>query len=141
MSTLVHDNPTDQLYEQLRKPVLAVRPPDFPDIDRYTKPFAVTEADGKGDLIGGVYAFIHPGWAYIDLVWTREDQRGKGLGRNLMARAEEEAQKRGCHSAYLWTQDFEAPGFYENLGYKQFVVLDNFIQGHPRIGFMKRLAV
>ncbi len=91
-------------------------------------------------MIGGIYVFAHPGWAYVDLVWTRDDQRGKGLGRKLMAKAEDEAQKRACHSAYLWTQDFEAPGFYEKLGYRRFVVLEDFIPGHQRIGFMKRLA-
>jgi GNAT superfamily N-acetyltransferase len=137
---IVQDSPSNGIYEYLRDQVLTVRPADLPDADRYCKTFVVTKADAKGDLIGGAYVYVHPGWAYFDLVWVREDLRGKGLGRKLMEKIEDESQKRGCHSVYLWTQDFEAPGFYEKLGYRQFVVMDNFNQGHQRIGFMKRLA-
>ena len=136
----VDANPSSDLYKQLQTPVLALRPADAPDVDRYVKAFAVTERNENGALQGGVYVYLHPGWAYIDLVWVDDQERGKGLGRRLMREAENEAKRRGCHSAYLWTQDFEAPGFYEKLGYKQFVVLDNYVPGHQRIGFMKRLA-
>lgn len=138
---VIDDNPTNQLYEQLRAPVLAVRPSDAPEVNRYTRPFAVTETEANGVLLGGVYVFVHPGWAYVDLAWVSEKCRGQGWGRKLMKKAEEEAAHRhGCHSAYLWSQDFEAPGFYEKLGYRRFVVLEDFIPGHQRIGFMKRLA-
>lgn len=136
----VESAPSDRLYERIRDAVLAIRPPDAPSVDRYHTKYAVTETDEKGALQGGVYVFLHPGWAYIDLVWVADRDRGKGLGRRLMQEAEAEAKRRGCHSAYLWTQDFEAPGFYEKLGYKRFVELENFIRGHQRIGFMKRLA-
>ena len=137
---VIEDNPTNQLYEQLRTPVLAVRPADAPTVDRYWKKFAVMEKDANGVLQGGVYIVLHPGWANIDLIWVDESRRGQGLGRKLMEKAEQESVQRGCHSAFLWTQDFEVPAFYEKLGYRRFVVLDNFIPGHQRIGFMKQLA-
>lgn len=137
---VVHDNPSSQIHEQLRTAVLAMRPADVPDADRYFKVFAVTEEDAAGSLLGGAYVYIHPGWAYVDLIWVDESHRGRGLGKKLMEQAEGEAVKRGCHSAYVWTQDFEAPGFYEKLGYHRFVVMEDFIPGHQRIGFMKRLA-
>lgn len=137
---IVQDNPSDELFEQLCNPVLAVRPIDRPNEDRRNKKYAVTETDEKGALTGGIYAFYRSGWAYIDIVWTREDHRGKGLGRRLMEKAEAEALKKGCHSVFLWTQDFEAPGFYEKLGYSRFVVFEDYIPGHQRIGFMKQLA-
>jgi len=137
---MIQDNPSADLYDQLRGAVLAVRPTDAPNVDRYAKTYAITKKDDGGKLQGGAYVYVHPGWAYIDLVWVDSRARGKGVGRRLMEEAEAEAQRRGCHSAYLWTQDYEAPGFYEKLGYRKFVELDNFIPGHQRIGFMKRIA-
>jgi len=116
-----------------------MRPPDHPALNRKWTTFVVMEKEGRNEY-GGIYVYVHPGWAYFDLVWVEPKHRSQGLGRKLMEKAEIEAQKRGCHSAWLWTQDFEAPGFYEKLGYKKFVVFEDFIPGHQRIGYMKRLA-
>lgn len=137
---VVDDTPSDNLREQLLDAVPSVRPADHPTTDRRCKNFAITERNGDGTLTGGVYAYVHPGWTYIDLCWVAESQRSQGLGKKLMAAAEREAQKRGCHSVWLWTQDFEAPGFYEKLGYRRFVVMDDFIPNHQRIGLMKKLV-
>ena len=57
-----------------------------------------------------------------------------------MLTAENEALKRGCHSAYLWTQSWEGPDFYPKLGYKKFVVNEEVPRGHQRTGFMKQKA-
>lgn len=137
---IVLDNPDNAIIGALLDAVLSLRPYDFPDIDRRAKKFMVVEKDDAENLIGGVYVYLHPGWAYIDLLWVQETQRKKGMGRRLMARAEDESRKRGSHSAYLWTQDFEAPEFYKKLGYQQVVTFENFIPGHRRYGFMKQLA-
>jgi GNAT superfamily N-acetyltransferase len=137
---IVQDNPDNSVCNQLRESLLAIRPADFPAFDRHYKTFGVFDYDSENALQAGAFVYVHPGWAYIDLLWLHENKRGQGLGRLLMKRTEEEARKRGCHSAYLWTQDFETPGFYEKLGYRRFVTFEDFIPGHQRIGFMKRLA-
>lgn len=137
---IIDDNPGEDVYEHLLGAIISVRPPDHPNIERRAKRFAVLERDAKGNILGGAYAYVHPGWVYIDLLWTAEKVRGKGLGKRIMAQVEAEALRRGCHSAYLWTQDFEAPGLYKKLGYKEFVMLDDFIPGHQRFGFMKKLG-
>lgn len=46
-----------------------------------------------------------------------EDHRGRGIGRGLMGCAKEEARRRGCLYARLATSTFQAPGFYEKMGY------------------------
>ncbi|MDD3028742.1 MAG: GNAT family N-acetyltransferase [Alphaproteobacteria bacterium] len=136
---IVRDHPEKTEIKDLLDRVLSVRPDDFPDIDRQVRTFGLFDTDLDGRLRAGSFVYLHPGWAYIDIVWVREDCRGTGQGRALVSQTEEEAVKRGAHSAYLWTQDFEAPGFYEKLGYKRFVVMEDFIPGHQRIGFMKKL--
>ena len=49
------------------------------------------------------------------------------------------AFERGCHSAWVETFSFQAPGFYRKLGYEPFGELD-YPPGHKRIFLHKRLA-
>lgn len=79
-------------------------------------------------------------WVYIDEIWVSPDCRGKGLGRHLMQLAEELAKSRSLQGLWLWTQSWQAEGFYERLGYYQFTRFDNFPKGYSRIGFRKVLA-
>jgi len=134
------DNPITDIQTLLMERILSVRPADFPAIDRTPKRFALIETDEAGATIAGAYAYQHPGWIYLDLLWVDEKRRGAGLGRKLISSLEAEARARACVGIYLWTQDFEAPGFYEKLGYEKFVSFDDFIPGHRRMGFMKRIA-
>jgi len=137
---IIENNPSETVVDRLLEEVLAVRPADAPEVDRHPKKFAILEKDAAGSLQGGVYVYVHPGWAYVDLLWVDEKCRGKGLASRLMTEAEEEAKRRGCVGVWLWTQEYEAPMFYEKRGYSRFVSFDDFIKGHERIGFMKRLA-
>jgi len=47
--------------------------------------------------------------------------RGQGIGERLMPMAEEVAQKKHCTGIWLETFSFQAPGFYQKLGYSEFV--------------------
>ena len=96
--------------------------------------------DDEGKLLGGLTGETFWSWLYVAFFWVSESSRNKGLGSEILHRAEDEAIKRGCHSAYLYTQSYGAPNFYEKLGYKKFITLANCPPGHEQIGFMKRLA-
>ncbi len=56
-----------------------------------------------------------------------------------MTMAEAEAEQRGCHSAFLNTIAFQAPGFYQKLGYQEFAQLEDADPRLTRIWFRKRL--
>ena len=75
----------------------------------------------------------------MDLLWVREDQRGQGYGRRLVEQAEAEARRRGARHAYLDTFSFQAPGFYEKLGYEQFGQLPEFPDQHRSYFYAKDL--
>lgn len=79
-------------------------------------------------------------WIYIDELWISPGCRGGGLGRQLMQLAEELAKSQSLQGLWLWTQSWQAAGFYRRLGYDQFTRFDNFPKGHSRIGFRKILA-
>lgn len=56
-------------------------------------------------------------------LWVDPPLRGCGVGRRLLAAIEAEAVRRGCARAALDSYDWQAPGFYERLGYRRFGTL------------------
>jgi GNAT superfamily N-acetyltransferase len=92
------------------------------------------------ELAAGIYGWTWAGWLDIKLLWLREDLRGRGLGRRLLFAAEREAQARGCSRVLLDSFSFQAPGFYQKLGYEVFGKLDDCPEGHARYFLTKRLA-
>jgi GNAT superfamily N-acetyltransferase len=91
-------------------------------------------------LLGVATADLLWDWLYIDELWVDESARGTGLGRKLMEAVEAHAQKNGLIGIWLWTQSWQAEGFYHALGYQEFTRFNNFPRGHCRIGFRKILA-
>jgi len=73
--------------------------------------------------------------------WVDEAARGKDHGRRLMREAERVARKRGAALVYLNTFTFQAPEFYEKLGYRRFAALKNTpASGTARYFYVKRLS-
>jgi GNAT superfamily N-acetyltransferase len=93
----------------------------------------------EGEVVAGLAGETYCGWLFIRYLWVSEDLRGCGVGRELMAQAEARARDRGCHSAWLDTFSFQAPGFYQKLGYEEFGRLD-YPPDHQRHFLKKRLV-
>lgn len=91
------------------------------------------------EIVGGVLGEVYWDWLYVDLLWVREGLRRRGYGRQLMAQLEESARQHGALQAYLDTFSFQAPGFYEALGYHVFGELAEFPAGHQRFFMTKAL--
>ncbi len=95
---------------------------------------------GMGEtMLGGVLAKAGRGWLHINSMWVDPSVRGRGYGTRLLAAAEEEAWRRGCHSAYLDTFSFQARPFYERNGYEIFGTLDDYPEGYQRFFMRKSL--
>ncbi|MGF1727645.1 GNAT family N-acetyltransferase [Photobacterium nomapromontoriensis] len=99
-----------------------------------------TVQDEQGNLIAALTADILWGWLYIDELWVDERCRGTGLGKQLMERAEEYAKTQALSGLWLWTQSWQAPVFYQRLGFEEFTCFENFPAGHNRIGLRKYLS-
>ncbi|MHB1206960.1 MAG: GNAT family N-acetyltransferase [Rhodospirillaceae bacterium] len=93
-----------------------------------------------GEIVGGLWGIVVADWLFVELLFVPEDCRTRGLGSSLMKQAEVIAVKRGCVGIRLDTYTFQAPGFYEKLGYQAFGRLDNHPRGHQRIYYSKTLA-
>jgi GNAT superfamily N-acetyltransferase len=96
--------------------------------------------DDRGRVAGGLVATTVWGWLQVTQLWIRDDLRGRGHGAAVLAIAEDEARRRGCHHALLDTFDFQAREFYERLGYEVFGELPEFPRGHTRLFMRKALA-
>ena len=83
-----------------------------------SKPLSVIATDDSGNLIGGVSGRTIYNQLLIEILWVSESARGCGLGRSLMLRAESEAKARGCIAAQVDTLSFQAPNFYQKLGFE-----------------------
>jgi len=102
--------------------------------------FELYARDGDDEVIGGMFGHSGMGWLYIDYLWLQSDLRGSGLGAELIARAEDEARRRGCLGVFLYTYSFQAPGFYEKQGFERMGVLEDCPPGHQRIYLKKHFG-
>lgn len=93
-----------------------------------------------GKPVGGLTARIGYSRMFVELIFVPEHLRGQKLGEKLMLEAEEVARNNGCTGIWLDTFSFQAPGFYEKLGYTVFGKLADYPPGHSRYFFHKALS-
>lgn len=98
----------------------------------------VTLREGD-EIVGGLAGWVWLGWLSIDALWIAEKYRGKRYGTALMEAAESEARERGIRNVFLNSFSFQAPGFYEKLGYREFGRLEDWPAGQYRSFLTKAL--
>lgn len=105
-------------------------------------PLHIYVLDQAGTVLGGLVGRTHtiPLWLEISIIWVDEHIRGQGLGRQLMQLAENEACKRGCEYTRIATSNFQAPEFYQKLGYFLYGTLENCPPGETVYYFWKKLV-
>jgi GNAT superfamily N-acetyltransferase len=108
---------------------------------RNVRRFAVFARDQDGKLAAGLLCNCHWNYLFVSAVFVEESQRGKGIGRELLLRADELALQQRCTAIYLDTFDFQAPGFYQKFGFKVFGVLEDYPPGHQRYFMVKDLRL
>lgn len=93
----------------------------------------------SGEVIAGYNGYTWGGCCELAHVWVHEEHRGRGLGALLLDSAETEARARGCVQIVLATHDFQAPGFYERMGFERKYVIEGRPMGHVDIIYAKSL--
>ncbi len=106
------------------------------DPESYLDLTVVVREDGTA--VGGLLGYTNWDWLFVKQLWLGEEFRGRGLGRDLVHLAEEEACRRGCQHAHLDTFDCQALPFYQSLGYSVFGQLEDYPAGHTRYFLQKR---
>lgn len=103
------------------------------------QPLAIFVRDAQGALLGGCSGQVSWSWLHVALLWLDPSLRGRGVGRALLRRFEEEGRRRGCTDVHLDTFSWQAAPFYERLGYRVFATLEDYPAGQRRFWLRKRL--
>ena len=141
MKITLTDTPDDGMIKALAKKLMdfnkvgSGRPLDYRSLT-----ILVTHPD-TDELLGGLWGSTAYSYLHIELLYLPEDLRGAGLGRRLMAQAEEEAIQRRCRGVWLDTFSFQARGFYERLGYTVFGTFEDYPPGHSRFFLRKNFEI
>lgn len=135
----LEENPAPQDIETVNNAIIEFNR-DRTGEDNF-KPLVLFLRDEQKVVIGGVIASTSWNWLYIDVLWVSEDLRSQGYGHSLLVTVEQEAMRRGCERAFLYTFSFQAPNFYLKRGYEVFGELPHFPGNHSCLFLRKQLQV
>jgi ribosomal protein S18 acetylase RimI-like enzyme len=93
--------------------------------------------DGK--IVGGVITSMLTGVMHLEVLWIEEIYRGRGYGKDLVLEAEKIGRKKGYPASQTWTFSFQAPEFYQSIGYHIVGIFDGYIGGITEYVLLKKL--
>lgn len=138
LSTSVSDDPSPHDVERIGRELMDFNAADVGPAGR--RQLAVLVHDTAGELVAGISGYTAWGWLYVQWLWVSADSRGQGLAGRMLADAEAEAVRRGCHGAYIDTFNPHALHVYEKAGYAVFGALADFPPGRTRHFLSKSLS-
>ncbi|AQX85583.1 GNAT family N-acetyltransferase [Elizabethkingia sp. HX WHF] len=94
--------------------------------------------DGE-KIIGGIVGRSLWGTLEIKRLAVHPDYRNRGIGSKLISAAETEAKKRKCSYLSLNTFSYQAPEFYEKLGFIKVGTEEDFPRGFSRYFYQKKI--
>lgn len=103
------------------------------------KPIEIIARNENNEIIGGIYGRSIWGTLEIKTLVVKTEYRKEGLGSKLMNEAEIEAKKRNCRFISLDTFSFQAPVFYEKLGFEKIGTETDHPKGFEKYYYRKAL--
>jgi GNAT superfamily N-acetyltransferase len=128
LEMIVADDPPPTAREAILRPLRAYN--EMRGGPANDKTMAVLLRDIEtGETVGGLWGRLAYDWLHIELLFIPEQLRGEGLGTRLVRQAEAIVQERGHIGVWVDTLEFQAPGFYQKLGYEVFGILPDRPRG------------
>jgi len=144
LATEIEDATREAVCQELRTFNQAANPTfwaQVTDPENSPAPLIVIVFDAGGAVAGGLLGETQFSWFKLSLMAVRAELRGRGLGAELVRRAEAEAARRGCKYVYVDTMSYQALGFYQRLGYRVVGQLDDWDScGHAKHYLTKALV-
>lgn len=103
------------------------------------RPLGLFVEDEEGNKLAGLTGQTFGNWLSIRYLFVSQQLRGQGIGTELISKAETIAKERGCKYVFVDTFSFQAPAFYEKLGYKEVFELKNYPYTESRHYYTKEL--
>ena len=95
--------------------------------------------DHDGKIVGGITTSTLYWAQYLETLWVDDKYRGLGYGRDLVLESERLAKKNGCLISQTYTFSWQAPDFYQAIGYKLMATYDGYVEGITELILMKKL--
>jgi ribosomal protein S18 acetylase RimI-like enzyme len=99
----------------------------------------VVEAWDGATWLGALMGHANQGWFFVSLLGVVPAARGRGVGSQLMHRAEVFARERALVGLWLDTFSWQAPSFYQRLGFTEVGRIPDHPPGEARVFLAKRL--
>jgi len=100
----------------------------FPGTQEPGLSFDLAVRGPDGGVVGGVNVSSVLGVMWLEVLWTSEAYRGRGIASWLILEAERIAFEAGCVGAGTWTFNWQGADFYPRIGYD----LNGTYNGYPR---------
>jgi len=97
--------------------------------------------DHEGNIVGGITTSTLYWAQYLESFWVDKRYRRLGYGRDLLLEAERLAKKNGCVVSQTYTFSWQAPDFYQAVGYTLKATYDGYVEGITELILMKSLDV
>ncbi|WP_246140916.1 GNAT family N-acetyltransferase [Bacillus marasmi] len=110
------------------------------DVDFVDEDFCFKVKDEVGNILGGVSGNTKMQSLFIQFLWIDESIRGKGFGKKLIRRVENFAVEKKCRFIKVDTFSFQAPDFYQSLGFEIYGKVEDFPEGHNHYFLIKKLS-
>lgn len=112
------------------------------EVEGIEVPLFLSARNENGAVTGGLEGSILHKWLKINIMAVHPSYRRAGVGTELVRRAEAIALARGCAYAFVDTMNYQAPGFYERLGYVVVGRIPDWdSHGHEKLYFTKTLGL
>jgi ribosomal protein S18 acetylase RimI-like enzyme len=136
----INDSPTEKEMKIIQKGFedynrkhpngeLDIQPPDISLVLR----------NNDENIVGGVITSMLTGIMHLEVLWVDKKYRGRGLGKRLVLEAERIGREKGYPASSTWTFSFQAPEFYQNIGYEIVGVFEGYVGGITEYVLQKKL--
>lgn len=95
--------------------------------------------DAEGEVLGGLNASTMIRVMHLEVLWVAEKHRKCGYASDLVLGAERIGKEKGCISSQTWSFSFQAPAFYQKIGYEVIGIYEGYPDGITESVLRKRL--
>ncbi|MFW9854433.1 MAG: GNAT family N-acetyltransferase [Candidatus Thorarchaeota archaeon] len=110
----------------------------YGELDIPTPDISLVLRDADGIIIGGVITSMLIGVMHLEVLWVEESYRNQGFAKALVLEAERIGKEKGYSASQTWTFSFQAPGFYQRIGYRIVGIFDGYSNGITEYVLLKK---